>query len=159
MNDTRGFTLVELMIVIAIIGVLSAVVMPQYQNYIAKVQVSRIVGEVSQLRYSVEDCLYNGLLNIGLSINECDPRASGSNFISGSSQIGVVLLNNTGVAQISNPLTQQSTITATVSNQTSPAIHGKKIIWERNSNGSWFCKSNIEQKYLESHCSYDNTIN
>lgn len=159
MNDTRGFTLVELMIVIAIIGVLSAIAIAQYQNYMVKVQAGRIIGEIGELRLSVEDCLNNGVTNIGLGANECDPRASPSNIIQGNSQVGIVLPDNTGVAQISNPLTQQSTITATVSNQTSPAIHGKKIIWERNSNGSWFCKSNIEQKYLESHCSYDHTIN
>ena len=159
MNDTRGFTLVELMIVIAIIGVLSAFAMLQYQNYIVKVQAGRIIGEIGELRLSVEDCLNNGVTNIGLGANECDPRASPSNIIQGNSQVGIVLPDNTGVAQITNPLTQQSTITATISNQTSPVIHGKKIVWERNSNGSWFCKSNIEQKYLESHCSYDNTIN
>lgn len=159
MNDTRGFTLVELMIVIAIIGVLSAFAMLQYQNYIVKVQAGRIIGEIGELRLSVEDCLNNGVTNIGLGANECHPRASPSNIIQGNSQVGIVLPDNTGVAQITNPLTQQSTITATISNQTSPVIHGKKIIWERNSNGSWFCKSNIEQKYLESHCSYDNTIN
>ena len=159
MNDTRGFTLVELMIVIAIIGVLSAFAMLQYQNYIVNVQAGRIIGEIGELRLSVEDCLNNGVTNIGLGANECDPRASPSNIIQGNSQVGIVLPDNTGVAQITNPLTQQSTITATISNQTSPVIHGKKIVWERNSNNSWFCKSNIEQKYLESRCSYDNTIN
>ena len=159
MNDTRGFTLVELMIVIAIIGILSAIAIAQYQNYMVKVQAGRIIGEIGELRLSVGDCLNNGVTNIGLGANECDPRASPSNIIQGNSQVGIVLPDNTGVAQITNPLIQQSTITATISNQTSPAIHGKKIVWERNSNGSWFCKSNIEQKYLESHCSYDNTIN
>ena len=159
MNDTRGFTLVELMIVIAIIGVLSAFAMLQYQNYIVKVQAGRIIGEIGELRLSVEDCLNNGVINIGLGANECDPRASPSNIIQGNSQVGILLPDNTGVAQITNPLTQQSTITATISNQTSPVIHGKKIVWERNSNGSWYCKSNIEQKYLSSNCNFDNTIN
>lgn len=158
-KNNTGFTLVELMIVIAIIGILSAIAIAQYQNYMVKVQAGRIIGEIGELRLSVEDCLNNGVTNIGLGANECDPRASPSNIIQGNSQVGIVLPDNTGVAQITNPLTQQSTITATISNQTSPVIHGKKIVWERNSNGSWFCKSNIEQKYLESRCSYDNTIN
>src|SRR5690554_4052014 len=56
----QGFTLIELMIVVAIIGILAAVAIPQYQNYIAKSQVSRVMGEVGSLRTAVETCMMNG---------------------------------------------------------------------------------------------------
>ena len=50
MNAQKGFTLIELMIVIAIIGILAAIAIPQYQNYIAKSQVSRAWVKLVQLK-------------------------------------------------------------------------------------------------------------
>ena len=53
--DTQsGFTLVELMIVVAIIGILAAVAIPQYQIYIGKTQATRVINELGQLRIKVE---------------------------------------------------------------------------------------------------------
>ena len=153
-----GFTLIELMIVVTIIGILAAIAIPQYQIYIGKTQATRLVNELGQLRLTVEECVQTGRTVIGLGTDDCDPRASGSNLIIGSSQVGMVLPNNMGVAQLSNPLTPTSSITATVSTQVNPRLAGKKIKWLRTSAGSWSCSSNIEAVYLPNSCSYDASL-
>lgn len=153
-----GFTLIEVMIVIAIIGILAAIAIPQYQIHIGKTQATRVINELGQLRLSVEECLQTGRTVIGVGKDDCDPRASASNLIVGGSQVDVVLPNNMGVAQLSSPLTLTTNITATVSTQVNPKLAGKKIEWLRISSGSWSCSSNIEALYLPNSCSHNASL-
>ncbi|WP_170231097.1 pilin [Psychrobacter frigidicola] len=153
-----GFTLIELMIGVAIIGILAAIAIPLYQSYVSKTQTTRVISELAQLRLSVEECLQTGRTKIGLDSHECDPRATESNLIVGGSQVGVVLPNNMGVAQMSNPLTLTTSITAVVSTQVTPTLTGKKVEWLRTNEGSWSCSSNIEPAYLPKSCSYNASL-
>ena len=53
----QGFTLIELMIVVAIVAILAGVGMPAYQNYTKKAQFSEVIGATAAYKTGVEICL------------------------------------------------------------------------------------------------------
>ena len=60
MQAQKGFTLIELMIVVAIIGILAAVALPAYQTYTMKARFTEITNSTAPMKTAVEACIQSG---------------------------------------------------------------------------------------------------
>jgi type IV pilus assembly protein PilA len=152
-----GFTLIELMIVVAIIGILAAIAIPQYQTYVAKSQVTRVMGETGALKTKVDSCLLDGKLALGNdAATECYPDATASSLLTGVAY-GDLPEAPTGagypVITLGENATTASSILGTFGNSAAQAVKDKTVTWTRAADtGSWSCETNVEAKYAPNGC-------
>ncbi len=135
----KGFTLIELMIVVAIIGILAAIALPAYQDYTARSQMSEALSLASGLKVQVADVYADTGALAGI-----DSGASGipvANTVTGKYVTGVAV--------------DDGAITATVGGDASALITGDTLVLTPTDNGgsiSWACSSSADDKYVPAAC-------
>ena len=135
----KGFTLIELMIVVAIIAILAAIAIPQYQTYVIRSQVTRAIGEAGDMKVAVEDCLNNGGITWGTPAS-CVDTSGSSDILSPSHPVW-----SGGATAV---------ITATMGGHANTKIAGGTIKWSRTTSGSWSCQTagKITDTYAPASC-------
>ena len=101
-SNQQGFTLIELMIVVAIIGILASIAIPAYQDYMTRAKWGKAISGIAALKLSIGECLND---NAGVH-ESCDELADLS--VYGITQLpsgnateqGVVTTPDDGVASI-----------------------------------------------------------
>ena len=98
----KGFTLIELMIVVAIIGILAAVALPAYQDYTKKAKMSEVILAASSCRTTITEIYQSGNASSAPAINGwgCEAGTGTSNASLQTKYVSAITTDVNGVVTV-----------------------------------------------------------
>ncbi len=147
----QGFTLIELMIVVAIIGILAAVALPAYQDYTAKAKISEVILAASACRTAVSDVYQTGTTAPGANNWGCESTAQTSKYVSTIATDAAGVITVTSSTDAGLPTAAQSkTVTLSPTNAAGTVL----TAWAANTvvDGFKCAPGTMPAKYLPGSC-------
>lgn len=160
MNAQKGFTLIELMIVVAIIGILAAIAIPQYQNYVGRANIAAAVSTITANKTGLEEYVmeYGEFPDGKTEPKDATTKEEGEKTVEVPAVRGErpqdlgIVSPSFGTVQIEDRGDGKGAIQVTFDSG-NPGINGKQVQLVRDEDGNWKCVSNVDEKFENKSCS------